>query len=470
MLRYFIKTFLSYGAIRVVAQLISFLLIPIYTKKLFPEEYSAIEYVSIVNSFITVITGMQLGVAAGRLLADTSDEVQQRKIISSGFWATLITMCTGAIVLALVYFITDKQFFFTPRFQHLFMMNLMLYTILGVYHYLNNVIVWRLDRKNVLITNSIYIILSLVTTILFVIVWNGHIQGSYYSMLLSNSFVVLLLIFIHRKDITMPVDFSILKKMLQYSAPLILTGLALQSWTFLDRNVILQYLGEKNLGLYALALKFCSPFVLGFTVVESILTPIVARHQADDSTRNFLKQVFSLHIIFLFISLLVIALFGAQLIPLVIDTQFAGVEKILFYVLLAQAFLKLNYFAPGFMLAKKNTPYLLLTLAFGILNYGANVYMAKHFSFQEMLWTNAIFGISYFFTIYAVSRKYYQFPLPFLFTVILLVVAIIVFQANLYYPFSTLNKWIILLSAVTLLLVTYRNTIKTVITKIISKT
>ncbi len=90
-----------------------------------------------------------------------------------------------------------------------------------------------------------------------------------------------------------------LKEMLQYSAPLIFAALAVQLWAFLDRHFILNRFGETALGVYALSIKFASPLVLGFTIIESIIGPMVLKHAEEQGTKSMLRRLFILHIILL---------------------------------------------------------------------------------------------------------------------------------------------------------------------------
>ena len=151
------------------------------------------------------------------------------------------------------------------------------------------------------------------------------------------------------------IDTTVLKKLLKYSMPLVVSSLGIALATSIDRVIIGSSVGLKELGYYGAALRLSAIVALVFYVISSAMTPTVYRDHVKAETKLFIAGIFQTTSFITITLLAVITFYSAEIIDLFAGEQFSTASKYLFYLTLSAVISGLYIFFLGMDIQKNTT-------------------------------------------------------------------------------------------------------------------
>ena len=231
-------------------QIVSFLLVSLYTAKLTTQEYGSYDLIITIITFITPFITLTFEESMFRFLIDAKNRREEKSIITQ----TVVTILTMLTIACFMIFIVIK--IFSINTTKLFIP----YVIAVVLMALMNALVRGLGKiKLYSLSNFILSVLTIVLNVVLILETNLKVDGLLLSVIIANLVMVLFLsIKLKLKEF---IDFKLMnkklmKEMLTYSIPLIPHSL---SWTIInlsDRLIIAGALGTASNGIYAISNKF----------------------------------------------------------------------------------------------------------------------------------------------------------------------------------------------------------------------
>lgn len=231
-------------------QIVSFLLVSLYTAKLTTQEYGSYDLIITIITFITPFITLTFEESMFRFLIDAKNRREEKSIITQ----TVVTILTMLTIACFMIFIVIK--IFSINTTKLFIP----YVIAVVLMALMNALVRGLGKiKLYSLSNFILSVLTIVLNVVLILGTNLKVDGLLLSVIIANLVMVLFLsIKLKLKEF---IDFKLMnkklmKEMLTYSIPLIPHSL---SWTIInlsDRLIIAGALGTASNGIYAISNKF----------------------------------------------------------------------------------------------------------------------------------------------------------------------------------------------------------------------
>lgn len=231
-------------------QIVSFLLVSLYTAKLTTQEYGSYDLIITIITFITPFITLTLEESMFRFLIDAKSKREERSIITQ----TIVTILTTLFIACIVIFLVIK--IFSINTTKLFIP----YVIAVVLMALMNALVRGLGKiKLYSLSNFILSVITIVLNIVFILGTSLKVDGLLLSVIIANLIMVVFLsVSLRLKefvDIKL-INKDLMKEMLTYSIPLIPHSL---SWTIInlsDRVIITSILGTASNGIYAVSNKF----------------------------------------------------------------------------------------------------------------------------------------------------------------------------------------------------------------------
>ena len=236
---------------RVCTQLISYLLLPLYTSYLVTSEYGIVDLIHTYITLLVPIITLELEMSVFRFLIDSRGKEKDTKVLMSNNFYILGISLTIFSVLYLIF--TN---YVTVPFRFLILFAIIVCVLSG-----NFLQIARGFGKT--IDYSISCILTGVTTIVSNIIlicyFHRGAEGMVFSMALANMICALYLFF--RCRMYSYIDFSLVDKILikdmnRYSIPLIPNGISWWVVNASDRSIIAFVFGAGANGLYAISNKF----------------------------------------------------------------------------------------------------------------------------------------------------------------------------------------------------------------------
>ena len=294
-----LKNSIIYSVGNILLKVCSFLLIPLYTAYLSPDQYGIINlamgFVTLVSCII--MSGLQY--AAVRFYADIRDDYAKKKTLIS----TLINyVLLSSISIFIIFFITKnlwiKYIFENINSYNVIILTLVLSSISGIYYLYQELLKGMQQAKKSVVLTYIYFFSQLGINIIAVVVFKWGAIG----ILLSNVIVVLIMValmfidLIRSKLYSLIMDKGLLINILRYSLPLLPHTLAFNISNFYSRVIINSKLSISELGLFSLASQFGMVADQVSNSVQSAFQPWLFQklNSYYDGNKDSIKEIRSL--------------------------------------------------------------------------------------------------------------------------------------------------------------------------------
>ena len=236
---------------KVCTQLISFLLLPLYTSYLITEEYGFVDLVTTYVTLIVPIITMELEMSVFRYLVDCRKDKDEKKRVFSNNFIILLASLGIFIVLYLI-----VSCFWKFDYRYLILFDIVICTFSGNFLQIARGVGRTIDYAiSCIITGVSTILLN----ILLIVVFKLGAFGMITSMAVANGLGAVYLFI--RLKMWQYIDFkkkdkNLIKAMYKYSIPLVPNGISWWIVNVSDRTIITAILGAAANGIYAVSNKF----------------------------------------------------------------------------------------------------------------------------------------------------------------------------------------------------------------------
>lgn len=270
---------------KICTQLISFFLLPLYTKILSTSEYGTVDLVLTYTSLFLPIATLALEQSVFRFLIDVRNNQDKKKeYISTSLKYCIFVLCILEIIIACVYFATNKTVLI--YFGLVLFASALSTVFLQICRGLG-------DNVGYSIASFITAFIQICFNILFLVILGFGAPGMMLAAFAGN-FACVLYIFV-RCRLWRYLSFGsgrhrTFKEMLKYSLPLIPNQL---SWWVLqasDKVIVQFFIGVAGNGLIAVANKFPSVYMQFNTIFNISWTESAALHIKDEDSKEFFTK------------------------------------------------------------------------------------------------------------------------------------------------------------------------------------
>jgi len=275
-LRRLATTGFAYTAASVFSKVIAVLLLPIYTALLTTTEYGKAEILfgAVVAASIFIRFGLIEALLRFYYLPDESP----RKVVATGFAAIFWGSTVGALLLLPFAEPIASALESDPGLVRVSIGGLW---VLTLYEYL--VTLFRLDERarEYFVFTFANVLAAIPLTLILVGVFDQGAGGLLLGSYASGLPFLLWLGLGERRRLSLVPEWALLRRMARFGLPTMPAELSLYALIFVDRIVIVRYLGPAEVGLYAVAFKFSQAIqvvVRGF----QLAWPPLAYSIADD--------------------------------------------------------------------------------------------------------------------------------------------------------------------------------------------
>lgn len=236
---------------KVCTQLISFLLLPIYTAYLATSEYGIVDLIQTYVTLLVPIITLELEMSIFRWLIDSrGKEKDTKKIISNNFYVLMLSLGLFSILFLIV-----TSFVHIP-FRFIILIDIIVCVLSGNFLQISRGLGKIMDFSISCILTGLT---TVITNIVLIVFCHMQAEGMIISMALANGVCSLYLFFklkLYKMINLKLVDHKLLKGMYKYSIPLVPNGISWWIVNVSDRSIISFILGASFNGLYAISNKF----------------------------------------------------------------------------------------------------------------------------------------------------------------------------------------------------------------------
>ena len=231
-------------------QIVSFLLLPLYTSKLTTEEYGTYDFLVTLSVFLLPIITLLIEESMFRFLIDAETQKDKKRIITG----TIIYMIFGTIVFSIIasIYTAITGYEYGPLF--------IIFVISNILVSISNSLSRGMGKiKAYSASNFILGALTIILNIVFIASLNMQAKGLLWANTIANTITAVLVLsvlkahkFISRKNFSR----RKLKEMIKYSFPLVPNNLSWIIISLSDRLMLTWITGSDQNGIYSVANRF----------------------------------------------------------------------------------------------------------------------------------------------------------------------------------------------------------------------
>lgn len=410
MIKEFFKNSFIYTIGTILTRGISILLIPIYTRYISPTEYGIIDIFVVLASIINLTIALEITHAIARYYQVAETDLKKAIYTSTAFWFTILVYILYFII---SYILSDTFTIFildNVEFKIIFLLASLSIATNGIFYFVQNQLKWQIQPKNSVVVSVINALVLMCVAVFLLVFMKLKVESFFIAQTIANIVASLFAIYFAKSSYMLLFDFVTFKKMIKFSAPLVLSGVAGFISVYIDRIAIKDLLGFENLGIYGVAYRFSAVTGLVMVGFQSSMTPLITKYYKEKSTPMDVSNIFNIFSLF---ALFVVAgsiVFSKEIFVLFTTPDYYGASSLVPLLVMVGFFSTMYIFTPGIYIAKKTKYIVYITISVAILNTVLNYTLIPIFGLIGSAYATLISSIIGFLIWAFVSYKFYAIP------------------------------------------------------------
>lgn len=349
-------------------QVISFLLLPLYTSKLSPDEYGTYDFFVTLSVFLLPIITLLMEESMFRFLIDAEDEKAKKRIVTATIVYTLFGTIIFTAIASLVMNIINYPY------TLVFIMFIISNILIG----LSNALSRGMGKiKLYSLSNFILGVSTIILNILFIVTFKLGVNGLLWSNVIANSVTaIFILIKLNLKKYVSKDDFSrkVLSKMIRYSVPLVPNNLSWVIISLSDRLMLTQMAGSAQNGIYSIANKFPNVIYTCYGFFSTAWKESAAKILKEENKSQYYNSIYK--DVKNFLKAIVIGLIAIMpfAFPILVDSSYNEAYKYIPILAISIYYTNMSNFFGGIFGAYKDTKIMgTTTIVSAIINIVINL-------------------------------------------------------------------------------------------------
>lgn len=441
-------------------QIVSFLLLRLYTSKLTTSEYGTYDFLVTLSTFLLPIITMLMEESMFRFLIDAEDLKSKKRVITATIAYTAVGTLAFSIIAGIVMGIMKYEYAVV----------FLLFIISNVLIGLSNALARGTGKiKLYSFSNFILGASTIVLNIVFIVNFKLGVSGLLWSNTVANSVTAIVVLmklhlpqFISIKDLNK----KTLSEMLRYSIPLVPNNLSWIIISLSDRLMLTWMAGANANGIYSIANKFPNIIYTFYGFFSTAWKESAARILKEDNKTQYYNSIY--RDIKFFLKAIVLGLIAIMpfAFPLLVDSSYNEAYIYIPILVISIYYTNMSNFYGGIFTAYKNTKIMgSTTVVAAIINVGLNLILIPKFGIWAATLSTLISNVIVFaYRRYRLS-EYIQLKEKFNYVFwILLVITLIT-----YYKNNMILNIIMFIIVLAYCVITNKNFIKKILQPIVNK-
>lgn len=387
----------------------SFLLLPFYTNYFLKSTVGIIDILSVFGLFMTSIVCFQLNQGMGRYVADPAKSSEEKMRYGS----------SAIVFSSLMYvFFTVLALLLAPVFIDLLSADVTIplatfnYAVIGInltgiVYFIGVYLRFLRKTKEFAVTSFLHGFLTTGLIFLLVTVYDMGVDGVYVAPIISSPIVLLVQLFIIRKDFRLVLDQSKLKDLFIYSLPLVPASVAYVTLNFTDRLFIKEYLTFDDLGIYGIGAKFAIIIQIIILSISSALGPIAFEKSMDEKVKDQLSRIFRLFIVSGSLGVLCLSIFSYETLVIFTNEGYYAAANIMPLFYLSSFIGGFSMFSIGLQIEKKTRLLGIIVVFSSFLNVLLNYLLISNFELYGAAVATLISILANNLVLFSFAQKHY---------------------------------------------------------------
>lgn len=287
MIKRLIKFSASYTAIEGLQRGALFLMLPIFTHYMTPEEYGIVSTALILISFLSVLFSFAIHASISRYYHKYENTNELKEFLGSNF----IFLSLISLVISIIMILFSKAFF-DNFFAEIAFYPYIVYTLIIVssqviiVSYFSLLKAMQKIKLYSIVFNS-YFIFQLILMSVLIINYDFKQDGYLLGVMVSNIIFVPIVFILLKKEIVYKINIKYIKESLEYSLPIIPVELIGNINRLIDRYYILIFIGLNGVGIYYVGVQIAGLINLIALAINSAYAPIFFKKYENNIDDNY---------------------------------------------------------------------------------------------------------------------------------------------------------------------------------------
>ncbi len=374
-------------------QLVSFLLLPLYTSLLTTAEYGQYDFLNTISIFLIPCVTLLMEEGMFRFLIDAKETKSKGEVFSTTFLFSIVSFIIWSILIFIVGTILNYPF----------TVYLIFYIFASLLSSLAGSTARGLSKFKLY---SLFCFLSsfltILLNILFILGFKMGLDSLFLSYIIGNSVISLWLLFKIKVFLYVRIsnlDKKVTKEMIKYSFPLVPNSISWNAISLTDRLLIINYLGAAKNGIYSVGLRFPTIINTCYSYFNLSWKESASKMVNKKDKDDFYNSVYiNLNRLLICVSILIIA-FLPVIFNILIKKDYREVYDYIPLMIISVYFSNLSNFCSGIFSAYKDTKILAkTTLVATIINFVVGFLLIQKIGlYASILATLTAYIVIYFY-------------------------------------------------------------------------
>ncbi|MDD0808782.1 oligosaccharide flippase family protein [Curvibacter sp. RS43] len=410
MIRATLRDSLIYGFASLLSKGLAIFLLPIYTRVLSVRDYGAYDLLLTLGALANLIVAMEVSQGLARHWVDLKSPTDRSRLASTALWFT-VCMYFAFLIFGLSFSELLSDFLFSSQeFLPSLRFGLVFIAVNGVYYLFLNQFRWELRSGSYAVASLAYALGVLILSLLFCFVLDMGLEGVMLGQMLAALLASCFSWYLLRHSFGWFFDFSLLRKMLIFSAPLVPAGLATFVSLYMNRVALHHFSTLDELGLFGVASRLAGVMGIMMLGVQSALMPLVYQHYNEPTTPEKVAKLFGWFVALAWFVCLFLILGAKWILTLFATSEYSRAAGLVAYLAPALLLSQMYIFAPGIGIRKKTYIQLLLTMFAAGTSLLANQLLVPEWGGTGAAVATLLSALVFFVSWVCVSQRLYPIP------------------------------------------------------------
>jgi O-antigen/teichoic acid export membrane protein len=411
MIKSLIRDSILYTLSAILTRGISFLLLPIYTRAMSPEEFGLLDYLVAMGAFASIVITLEIVQGLARYMPESLDDDEKKRDFSSTcMWFVLGAYTTLLLLISTFSSSLSIIILDSPGKSNIIELAGWSYWVAGALSIFHGQLRWELRAGMSAVLSLTSALLIAACTVIFVLWFQWGVRGALLGQIFGGLLALLPSFYQTRSSFSPVFNWAILRRMLSYSMPLIPSSLCVVLALYFDRIAIKELMSLSDVGIYSVGQKISTIVTVALIGFRGALSPLIYANHAKSSTPGELAKIFNIFCALSLSMTLCISVFAHELVELVSAAEFHGAASVVPILIFSVLLVNMYIFAPGLDLSRRTWTISIININVAVVNILLNFYLIPIFGIVGAAMSSLVAsGLGFLIYMYNSERLY---PVP----------------------------------------------------------
>lgn len=410
MIKQFFKDSGIYGVSGILTRGISIFLVPLYTRVLSPADYGIIDIFSIITSIIIITFPLEITQGLARYYPKAENQNDKRKISSTALIFTLITLIIPILLGLIFYKELTVLILDNGDLNNIYVIAIISIFGSGLIYFIINQLRWRIEPKKVAIVSIVSSITNIFFSIFFVLIIKYGVFGFFLGQIIGNLIGFGLGYYYSKSDFGLIFDRSKLQILLDFSYPLVFSGIGVYALRYVDRIFIKGFLNLSELGIYGIGYRFASMTTIIMSGFGTSIVPLIYKEFDKPETPVKLARIFRYYFFISLTFIIILSIYAKEYVRILTTPEYYASAEVIPFLVIGLLLFSFYTFFPGLFLVNKTKIVATLNITSGLINIGLNFLLIPIWGILGTSIALMISALVQASAYYFYSQKYYKVP------------------------------------------------------------